>query len=223
MNFIFNYLFNPFLNWGVPVFGLAVIFVAALKMFRNTGFFSKISHKFLIWSVVIFKIIFASIETFEQYFVWKSGDFTKLFLDSKTIDFGVLREFSGKLFWIFNNKFGYLLFYSWGRFWMQIAVSLAVAALFYVFLKFLKKHKERFFKEGEVELGFLLALVVGWPNFIIFLFATFGCVVLVSIFRMIFFKELYTTLGAPFLLAALLSLIFGNYFIDLFRLAMFRV
>jgi hypothetical protein len=97
------------------------------------------------------------------------------------------------------------------------------ALAFYLFLVFLKKYKERFFEEGEVELGFILALTVGWSNFIVFLPLVFLSVILVSIFRKIVFKETYTTLGAPLLLAALLVLLFGRYFIDILGLAALRV
>lgn len=222
------------MNWGPLIFGLIVILLAACKRFIPSpgfhargfswlGCISKISYKSLIWIVLVFKVAYASLETFGQYYVWKSSEFTKLFLDPKTVDFNILKEFSGKLFWAFNNRLGYFIFYSWGRFWMTIVVSLLAAAAFYLFLLFLKKYKERFFEEGEVELGFLLALTIGWPNFIAFLFAAFLSVILVSAIRMIFFKEFYTTLGAPFLLAALAALVFGNYFINFFNLMAFRV
>lgn len=223
MSFVFNYLINPFLVWGTLVFGLVVIFIAALKRFYDSDSVSKISYKSLIWLVVGFKILYASVETFSQYYVWSSSGFTKLFLDQNIIDLNIAQDFFGKMAWIFDNRLGYFLFYSWGRFWFEIAVSLAAALAFYLFLRFLKRHKERFFEEGETELGFLLALMIGWSNFIIFLPLVFLSVILVSIFKMLAYKEMYTTLGAPFLLAALTVLLFGNYFINLFNLAVFRV
>lgn len=222
INPFFNYLLIPFLNWGYYAIGLAVVFAVAGRKFGRSRFLSRISYKALIWLALAFKVLYASLETFGQYYVWAGGIFTKFFLDQRVADLGVLKEFSGKLFWIFNNRFGYLIFYSWGRFWMSVFVSLVVAAVFFMFLKVLKKYKERFFEEGEVELGFLLALVVGWPNFIVFLFAAFLSVVLVSVIRIIFFKEFYTTLGMPFLIAAFISVFFGAYFINLFNLLALR-
>ncbi|MDO8442957.1 MAG: hypothetical protein Q7S81_01725 [bacterium] len=234
MNLVFNYLINPFLIWGTSFFGLTVIFIAALKRFYDFKFISKIiptpncwvrglSYKFLIWLVLGFKVLYASIETFSQYYIWSNNGFTKLFLDQNIIDFDIVKDLPRGMTWIFDNRFGYFLFYSWGRFWMEIAVSLVAALAFYLFLRFLKKHKERFFEEGEVELGFLLALVVGWSNFIIFLPLVFLSVVLVSIFRTLAFKEAHTTLGAPFLLAALIVLLFGKYIVDILGLTMLRV
>jgi hypothetical protein len=101
-------------------------------------------------------------------------------------------------------------------------VSLIAASLFYLFLVFLKKYQERFFEEGEAELGFLLSLMVGWSNFIVFLPMVFLSVVLVSIFRQLVFKEAYTTLGIPFILSAFIVLLFGNYLVSLLGLASLR-
>lgn len=223
MNFILRYLLIPFMNWGQYFFYLAVLYIAADKRFNWFGYFSKLSYRSLIWAVVGFKALYASVETFSQYYVWSGNGFTKLLLDKSVVDLDLLKEISGKLFLFLNNHFGYFLFYSWGRFWMEIAVSLLAAAAFYLFLIFLKKHKERFFEEGEVELGFLLALMVGWSNFIIFLPLVFLSVIFVSVFRKLAYKEMYTTLGAPFLLAALIVLLFGKYIVDILGLTALRV
>lgn len=196
-----SYVLIPFIKWGQYFFYFVILFIAANKRFSWLRYFSSLSYKFLIWSVIGFKFFYASIETFGQYYIWSDNKFTKLLLD----------------------QIGYFIFYSWGRFWLEIVVSLVAALAFYLFLVFLKKYKERFFEEGEVELGFILALTVGWSNFIVFLPLVFLSVILVSIFRKIVFKETYTTLGAPLLLAALLVLLFGRYFIDILGLAALRV
>ena len=106
---------------------------------------------------------------------------------------------------------------------MPIVASLLVAGAFYLFLLFLAKYQERFFEKGEIALGFLLGLTVGWPNFIVFLPLVFIAVIFVSILRLIFLKEAYTTLGAPLLLAAFTAILFGDYFINLLGLAAFRI
>jgi len=201
MDFVMSYVLIPFIKWGQYFFYFVILFIAANKRFSWLRYFSSLSYKFLIWSVIGFKFFYASIETFGQYYIWSDNKFTKLLLD----------------------QIGYFIFYSWGRFWLEIVVSLVAALAFYLFLVFLKKYKERFFEEGEVELGFILALTVGWSNFIVFLPLVFLSVILVSIFRKIVFKETYTTLGAPLLLAALLVLLFGRYFIDILGLAALRV
>ena len=218
-----SYVLIPFIKWGQYFFYFVILFIAANKRFSWLRYFSSLSYKFLIWSVIGFKFFYASIETFGQYYIWSDNKFTKLLLDQNIIDSNVVNDAFGKMAWIFNNRFGYFIFYSLGRFWLEIVVSLVAALAFYLFLVFLKKYKERFFEEGEVELGFILALTVGWSNFIVFLPLVFLSVILVSIFRKIVFKETYTTLGAPLLLAALLVLLFGRYFIDILGLAALRV
>lgn len=223
MDLIFSYVLVPFMNWGQYFFYLIILLIAANKRFAWFNFFSDFSYKFLIWLVVGFKILYASIQTFSQYYVWSSNKFTKLFLDQNVIDLNIVKDIFGKMAWVFDNRFGYLIFYSWGRFWFEIVVTLVAALLFYSFLVFLKKHRERFFEEGETELGFLLAVMVGWSNFIVFLPLVFLSVVIVSIFRSLVFKEAYTTLGVPFLLAALAVLLFGNYFVFVLGLTSLRV
>ena len=222
------------MNWGPYIFYLLIVLIAADRRFGWFDRFSRSSHlaekirkkityKALILMVLFFKILYALIETFGQYYVWSENAFTKLLLERNVVDFNALKQFSGKLFVFLNNRFGYFIFYSWGRFWMEIAASLVAAASFYLFLIFLKKYRERFFEEGETELGFLLALIVGWSNFIIFLPIAFLCVIIISVFRMLIFKEAYTTLGAPFILAAFIVLLFGGYLISALGLTSFKV
>lgn len=74
-----------------------------------------------------------------------------------------------------------------------------------------------------MELGFLTALIVGWPNFVIFVPMVFISVIIVSIFRRLFYGETYTTLGIPFLLAALTALLAGSRLIHFFRLEVLNI
>jgi hypothetical protein len=234
LDFILSYLLAPFLKWDYYIIGLIVILIVSCKRFNCPHFFplvflrvrkiiSKISYKALISAVLGFKILASLSATLAQYHVWSNSEFTKLLLNKNVIDFSILESFSGKLFWIFNNKFGYLLFYSWGRFWLEIVVSLLIAIVFYLFLLLLRKYRNSFFEEGETKIGFLLALTVGWPNFIVFLAMSFLSVVGISIIRFLFFKKAYTTLGVPFLVSALTTILLGNYFIGFLGLSAFGV
>jgi hypothetical protein len=147
-----------------------------------------ISYKSLIVGSIVFRLFYAALLTVSQYYVWSQNKFTQLLL----------------------NERGYFLFYSYGRFWLNAFISIGAAFIFYIFLKSLQKHRERFFEAGGTELGFLSALIVGWPSFVIFLPLVFIFVILISISRRIFIKEIYTTLGWPFILATLAALIFGS-------------
>lgn len=234
MDFILTYLLIPFLKWDYYIIGLVVVLIVACKRLNCPHSFpsiflkfrevvSRISYKVLISVVLAFKVLASLLATLAQYHVWSSSEFTKLLLNKNVIDLSVLESFSGKLFWIFNNKFGYFLFYSWGRFWMELVVSLLIATAFYLFLLLLRKYKDRLFEKGETEIGFLLALTVGWPNFIIFLLMSFLSAVVISIVRLSLFKKTYTTLGILFLASAFVTILFGGYFIGLLGLVGFSV
>lgn len=172
------------------LFWWAVIALALFNYWRSKNIVP------LIWGVIVFKIVYAAAQTVYQYYDWKGGALTKMFLPPYQPE-------------------NYLLFYSWGRFWLGVVVVFAVALIFYLFLKILQKHKERFFIEGETELGGLCVLIVGWPNFVFFLSFIFAAVVLTSIFRLLALKKAYTTLGYPLFLAAILTLVFGNRLIQI--------
>lgn len=182
----------PDIFFGI-IFLIAVFFYIKKYSFDNVGQ----KYKKLIFLTIIFRLFYAILLTGIQYYVWTQSEFTKIMIDAPT---------GG----IFNGKYGYFLFYSFGRFWLNTIILIVMAYVFYLFLIFLKKYRERFFDEGEIELGFLAVLIVGWPNFVIFMPFVFMFVVLISIFKMIFLKEHYTTLGLPFILAMLTALIFGN-------------
>ena len=146
INFILNYFVVPILNWGNLVAGIIILFLAAAKYFNWFNGFFKFSYKFLIWLTIGFKLVYAGLATISQYYVWSNNAFTKLLLNQNIVDFNAIKNIFGRAtVWIFDNRLGYFLFYSWGRFWMVVVVSLIAALAFYLFLIFLKKHKERFF------------------------------------------------------------------------------
>lgn len=201
-----NFLFGPLLIWVPRVFyGTAFVYGVLWYFFRRRP---EIAERFfrlqrVIWTVVIFRIAYAALASIAQYSTWSGSPFTKLLLPPHSS------------IWYFYGYVGL-------RLWLNVVLSIGVGYLFYRFLKRLKTHNERFFEEGEVELGCLLALTVGWPSIILFVIFTFGAVVLVSLFRMIMLKEQFTTLGAPFLLAAFAALIWGTYLIDALNLGAFK-
>lgn len=208
-------LFAPKIFWSF------IFFLGVFRyFFRNhqlaeRRFFKIITYKLLIYLAVGFRVGYAVFLTVVQYLVWLKQPLTKLLLNSP-VDQSVPIPF------LFRHS-GYFAFYAFGRFWLNVLIAVGLAFAFYLFLKALKKRQERFFEEGEVELGFLVALIAGWPNFVIFLPLVFVSVVLTSIFRLIFFKEAYTTLGWPFILAIFLILVWGNKLITIFHLGVLRI
>ncbi|RJQ26050.1 hypothetical protein C4565_07480 [Candidatus Parcubacteria bacterium] len=209
----------------LPIVLWVIFLFACVRYFLRKKFIAReslLSFRNLIIYAIGGRIAHAGLLMYLQYSLWNEGGMGSYFLTaplSKDLPIDGMKYFG----WLFTNKFGYFLFYSWGRFWLSVIISIFVAYIFYIFLKLLKKRTERFFEEGEVELGFLSALIVGWPLFVIFVPLVFLSVIIVSLVRLIFLKQQYTTLGTPFLLAVLFLLLFGSYFIDVFNLVVLKV
>jgi hypothetical protein len=188
---LINSLLNPFLIYSPKVFFAGAMLLAAVFYFislKNAGV-PKPHFKILAWCIVGFQFFYALVLTLGQYYIWNGDKFGKLLL---------------------AQPGGYFLFYSWERFWLNPVLSVIIALVFWLFLNALRRKEGRFFRSGETELGLVLMLAVGWPNSVIFIPLAFLSVVFVSLFRMIFLKEPYTTVGWPFILVAALTLFFGR-------------
>lgn len=185
------------------VYGLILLW-AWLKYFDIKPW-NKITFNRLIAGTIAFKIGFSIAQTVSQYLVWSKNDLTKIFLTSPSD--GIL-----------NFQGGYFIFYALNRFWGEMILGIFIAWLFYKFLLYLKKYEDRFLAAGEAELGFLTALLVGWPGFVAYLPLFLVILVALSLIRRLFWGEKYTTLGLSMLLAASLILAFEPYFTRVFGL-----
>jgi hypothetical protein len=200
-------------TWLPTVFFWAVFILALIAYFVRHKFSLRKWSKILIAATAFYYLAYAALATVGQYYTWKgSVTFTANLLKSPLASLVQTTTFWGKLPFIANSRLGYFIFYSWGRFWLSALLSIACGVIFWLILKGLKKYRERFFEDGEVELGMLTAMLTGWPQFIVFVPFVFALVVVISIIRLVFFKEIYTTLGIPMLFAALLTHIFSNSF-----------
>lgn len=158
-----------------------------------------INYKSLILAVVFFRIFFALLKTFDQYYVWSQNEFAKFLLPP-------------------YQPLGYFLFYSWGHFWLNAVLSLGAAAIFYLALDLLKKYQPRFFDKRDTQLGLMGGLLTGWPLIIIFVPLFLVIAVLVTIFRQLVLKENLTPLGGIFLVATFLTIFLGNQLIKILDL-----
>jgi len=217
-----NYFFTQITWFPIIIFWLAYVMAALFYFTRiKPKFFN---FKILIIFIIICRFIYAAILSILQYYVWSTSELTKLLISSPLSSEVPLSDaLRGILGPVLDSKLGYFLFYSWGHFWISALITIGIAFAFYAFLKALKKYNGRFFEEGETELGLLLALIVGWPNFVLFIPITFASVVVVSVFRLLYKKELYTTLGAPMFLAALVTLIYGGNLIKILGLTVLKI
>ena len=190
------------------IFGLILLW--AWLTYFGVMPWSKYDFKKLARGAIALKIAYALSETVAQYMVWSGTDFTKIFLTSPSSD-------------IFNFKGGFFLFYVLNRFWGGMVLGILIAWLFYKSLLYLKKYNERFLAKGEAELGFLAALLMGWPDFTLFLPMFLVLMIFISLARQVISKEKYTTLGLPMLIAASAILAFEPYFTRLFGLGALKL
>lgn len=148
---------------------------------------------------IILRVAIAIGKTVVQYYAWLGSDAGRFLLPP-------------------HQSIAVLLRYGWTHFGLNAAISIGFAVLFLLVLRSLRTYNARYFDDGEVELGFVMALVVGWPAFIVFVPAVFLSVIIVSIVRGVFYRQPYTTLGVPFLGGCVIALVVSGYLIDMLKL-----
>ncbi len=203
-----DFFIGSFLKWFPRVISGLAVLAAIFAYFGCCGTREeKRRHLFLGFLIFLFalQVLNAGLLMWGQQYVWSRDPLARALLITplpKNIPVPLVEAVPG----VFQAPSGYYIFYSLQHFWFPLLLSALLAFLFYLFLKMLQKYNGRFFETGETELGFLLALAVGWPKFVIFLPLALLFVVLIAIFRGIVAKEKYTTLGVPLLLAAVVVL-----------------
>jgi len=222
MNPLISSLLKSDLFWQIPSFFSGIAFlVAAYIYFPKPKEDTTKKFKFFAWCLIGARIFYSAFLTFFQYYVWGNNTFTNFFLNQSANPASYPKL--GILTAPFEGRLGYFVLYVFERFWLETLITILVACLFYVFLKTLKKHNGRFFEEGEPELGFSMALLVGWPGFVLFVLFIFIFIIATSIFRMVVLKQHLTTFGLPFLLSVFAVLIWGGALLQFFKLGVLSI
>lgn len=203
-----NFFFNQFLTYLPAVF-YSVVFVLSLLFyfFRNRLFikFSLANKLFVLVILTIgFRLLYAALLTFSQYYIWSHQEFTKLLLPP-------------------TQSIRYFIQYSFTHFWIDALISIGAAIIFYLFLRALWKYRERFFEKDELVFGFLMALILGWPNFVVFVPLVFIFTALISLIRILILGNIYTDLYPSLILASLLVSLSGDELVDMLRLTALRI
>ncbi len=200
------------------------VFLLAFVFFlrRANGILFAKRVKVLLGVTLGFRLLYALSATIAQYLVWAGDPKTRIFLESGIERGSPIAPSLGKFPFLFG-KLGYFLFYSYGRFWLNVVLVFLCVFAFLWFLKLLRKWRERFFENGEIEFGALSAALVGWPAFALFLPIAFLSVIFVSVFRLVFMKKKFTTLAAPFVLAVLVLLLYGGKLLQLTGLSVLKI
>lgn len=185
-----------FAQYFLPAAGWLSLAAAAWLFFARPPAWRKTYLKKLAGGIIGIRFVYFAVLTAAQYYLWANNEFSRLFLDSRV-----------------GGIWNYFAPYIGLRFGLNFLLTLLAAYLWWQFLRFLEKYRSRFFEEDEVLLGLLCALLVGWPNFVIFVPAVFLAVVLIALLRRWAWGARRTTLGLPFLIGAAAALIWALPFI----------
>lgn len=183
---------NIVLNW------LPIVVAGAVWLFAASYFFinKKLPRVKIIWLLVFGLIIFILFEgiflSVSQYYVWKKGGPSQFFLPPHT-------------------SINYFLGYSFYHFFLNNIIAI-IFSLFFGFLFWVlnKDYGEKFMNAGEIPLIILGGLIVGWPNFVLYIFLALLMGVFGWLYARLIKKEPIVNLILFFLISAGLVLIFGK-------------
>ena len=221
-----NFLLGKFLTW-LPEIIYGIFLVLAIALYLKSKYYPEfkllnLTWKKLIVGTVSFQFFYAGLITWAQYYIWSKNGFTNILLNSP-VDKEALGPILNFFFPLFDHRHGYFAFYVFGRFWLEVLIIWGLATLFYCLLRLSSRHRMEFFEPGEIELGLLVALIAGWPNFVIFIPLMLGLTLLFSMYRLLVLKQTATTLAWPLILAGALTLIFGGKLLILFNLTTLKI
>ncbi len=185
---------NPVTNWLLADGPTYVLWVMALGMvaayaYLRPGKEMHFAGVVLLAFGFLARASIAAYQTAAQYWLWTQESFTQLFLPP-------------------HQPISYFVGYVTQQFWMGLILATILAVAWYVFLRVLRARTDRFFDEGEIVLATLAMFVIGWPGVVVLLPLAGVALVVVSVVRTAVFKEQLTTLGIPFLIAMLVTLLF---------------
>jgi hypothetical protein len=201
------------------------VFFYALYLYLSPKKQPELSYDyfFLVQSVVLFKLLYALMLTILQYATWGTNPLTELLLHQPLNEavplFGLFSVFG----FLHSVSWGYFFYYVLGRFWLSVILSLAAAYSLYSLIERLRRSRPASLPEFEPGLLLLLSLLVGWPNFIIFLILSLVFVLIYACVRFIQDRTAVITAAPGFLTGCLLVLSFGNAFTKFLGFGTLRV
>lgn len=175
---------------------LVTLSIAAYLVLRPGDRLRK-AALWLLLGGVIARLVLALTMSVAQYQAWATSELGKLLLPG-------------------HQGWGYFLGYVGDRYWLGLGLALLCAGLWYGFLRAIRSHSERYFDVGEIELTTVLVFAIGWPGALVLVPLALVSVVAVSLARMLILKKELTTLGVPFLVASVITLVVGEAIRKLF-------
>ncbi len=179
-----------------PMIEGVIIAAAIYALVRTEAWFKTLTVIFLCWSVA-----YAAFLTIGQYLVWSMDPFLHALVFVPVAPQGVVPSALVPLLSLFHFPHGYFIFYALDHFWMPLIVALVLAGLFYGVLRALRRWRRDIFSVQEMEIGFLCALLSGWPGIVILIPLALLSALLFSIVRLVWMHEERSSLAAPFIAA----------------------
>lgn len=196
------------------------LMMGAILVFAVILYWKKGNFRNIIWLMIGFRFFLAAAKSALQYLAWDQNQLSRLLLHLP-----LSRDIPGWLaslpiFTEFSS--GYFAFYVWNHFWSEALLSIAAAWVIYKFFKLLHRFNPRFFCDQEAELGWLMLLVVGWPQAVLFLPLVMLLTLVFSVARWVYGREALTTLGWPLIASAAALFLFGDQ-LAYWRLLVFKI
>lgn len=117
----------------------------------------------------------------------------------------------------------YFINYAWYHFWLSNFIVFSVTVLLIGVLKLFGKYRRNLLKPTEAGLFFLGAMLVGWPNFVLFVPLVFIISVFLSLYFQILKNRKESSLELPILIAILVIFIVGNSLIKMLGLSVLKL
>jgi hypothetical protein len=205
---------NQIINYSSSIIMGGVLIWAAVIYLKKGNYWK------IIWLMIGFRFFLAIYKSVMQYIVWDQSQLSRLLLHLP-LSQNVPGWLAGlPIFTKFSS--GYFAFYVWNHFWAETLILIAVAWGVYILLKLLKKFNPRLIADQEAELGWLMSLVVGWPQIILLLPLAMLLGLILSVARRFYGREIYTTIGWPLIISAAALFLFGGQLAP-WRLLVFKI
>lgn len=191
-------IYLPLIISGIMV--LVVLLNSLIPNRKYLLFLKKIKTINLVYILVGLSILFNSLLSILQYFVWHISPISRFLLPPFTP---------------INYFLGYIFFHFWLAGLLVFVLSLA----FYFLLKLIKKYRDDVVSSEELFLILLSGLLVGWPNFIIFVPLFFLLALIYSSVNLLVFKREKNSLLQPLIFSLIIVFFTGSYLIKLLYLS----
>jgi hypothetical protein len=203
-----KFIFAWALNWlPLVISGLIILVILLNNLLPNLKcliWLKKLSTEKLTYILVGLTALFNSLLSVLQYVTWHSSAFSRFFLPPYI-------------------PISYFIRYIFVHFWLaSILVFLFTLAFYLIFILVRRRNREAISKE-ELHLILLSGLLVGWPNFIIFVPTFFLLALIFSIINLLVFKNKKNTLLYPLILSLSLIFLGGHFLINYLGLSAFVI